>query len=130
MIRCKPTTYILTAQMPPQILYTDKKVLGKRLRQQREKRKKSLRGLAGECNMSFATLNDIENGNTFPTRDVILRLVEKLFPSDKKRIEVYDLYGDLKKSAPPDIIAFLHENKDVVAEVRKRMNERKEGSKL
>ena len=101
----------------------DKKMIGGRIKKQRQKDKKSLRGLAAECEMNYATLNDIENGNGFPTERVFLRLVRSLnFP---KREELYDLYAKLKGTAPPDVIDFLSNNKEAVGLVRQAMQQGK-----
>lgn len=48
---------------------------------------------------------DIENGNYFPTEKVLISLVKNLNFKDKT--EIYNLYAEIKESAPPDIIDFL-----------------------
>ena len=105
------------------IAFHQKKQLGERLKSQRKKDNKSLRGLAKDCEMSYATLNDIENGNGFPTEKTVLRIVENLDFTDKTAI--YDLYAEIKETAPPDVIEYLTNNKSAVEEVRQRMNKEK-----
>ena len=96
--------------------------LGEKIKIQRLNDKKSLRKLASECEMSYATLYDIENGNGFPTEKVLISLVKNLNFKDKT--EIYNLYAEIKESAPPDIIDFLVKNKDVVDAVRKIIEEK------
>ena len=105
------------------VAVNQKKRLGNMLKSQREKEKKSLRGLAADCDMSYATLNDIENGNGFPTEKTVLRIVEKLNFTDKTKI--YDLYATIKDTAPPDVIEYLSQNRPAVEDVRQRMNKEK-----
>lgn len=99
------------------ITFKQKLALGKKIKEQRHKDGKSLRKLAAECEMSYATLNDIENGKGFPTEKVYLSLIETLNFNNKA--EMYNQYAKIKKSAPPDVIDFLSRNEDVVEEVRK-----------
>ena len=96
--------------------------LGEKIKIQRLNDKKSLRKLASESEMSYATLYDIENGNGFPTEKVLISLVKNLNFKDKT--EIYNLYAEIKESAPPDIIDFLVKNKDVVDAVRKIIEEK------
>ena len=93
------------------ISFKEKFRLGEKIKIQRLNDKKSLRKLASECEMSYATLYDIENGNGFPTEKVLISLVKNLNFKDKT--EIYNLYAEIKESAPPDIIDFLVKNKDV-----------------
>ena len=85
----------------------DKVRIGKLIKNQRIKEKKSLRTVAAECDMSYATLNDIEHGDGFPTPEVILKLTQALNFPLKKRHKLLDDYGAIKKTAPPDIDQFL-----------------------
>ena len=105
------------------IPYDKKKYLGSVLKAQRKKDNKSLRCLAALCEMSYATLNDIENGNGFPTEKTILRIVKNLNFDDTAKI--YDIYATVKGTAPPDVIEYLCENKAVVDEIRQRMKKDK-----
>lgn len=98
------------------IAFRDKKKVGEKIKQQRLKDKKSLRALAAICEMSYATLNDIENGNGFPTEKVFIKLIENLNFSNKEKM--YDLYADVKETAPPDVIDFLSKNRSAVERVR------------
>jgi len=101
----------------------NKRLLGKLLKDQRTKDNQSLRGLAFACEMSYGTLNDIENGNGFPTDEVLLRIVENLNFGDKT--QVYDTYAEIKGTAPPDVISYLSKNKSAVELIRKMMKESK-----
>lgn len=105
------------------IAIKDKRRIGSQIKQQRQKEKKTLRGLAAECEMSYATLNDIENGNGFPTEKVFLKLVKSLNFSNREKL--YDLYAQVKGTAPPDVVEFLAESKEVVAVVRQAMQQYK-----
>lgn len=100
-----------------------KQKLGKLLKSQRLKDKKSLRSLAADCEMSYATLNDIENGNGFPTEKVFMRLIENLNFSDS--IKMYNTYAEIKETAPPDVIDFLSKSKSAIEVVRKIMEQEK-----
>ena len=104
----------------------DKAKIGTPLKKQREKNKKSLRGLAKECDMNFAVLHDIEEGNSFPTEKNFLQLMKKLDFSDKKRIELYDLYGEIKETAPPDVVEYLIKNEAAICDIRRMINQEKE----
>ena len=104
------------------ISFKEKFRLEEKIKIQRLNDKKSLRKLASECEMSYATLYDIENGNGFPTEKVLISLVKNLNFKDKT--EIYNLYAEIKESAPPDIIDFLVKNKDVVDAVRKIIEEK------
>lgn len=79
--------------------------------------------MAAACEMNYATLNDIENGNGFPTEKVFIRLVENLNFSDKEKM--FDLYAEIKGTAPPDVMEFLSKNKAVVELVRTTMKQNK-----
>ena len=101
-----------------------KKKLGSQIKKQRIKEKKALRKVATECEISPASLSDIENGIIFPSEATFLRLIKILNFDDKS--EICDLYAELKETAPPDVIDFLIKNKAAVAEVRQLMNKGKE----
>jgi transcriptional regulator with XRE-family HTH domain len=103
------------------IAFKDKEKIGKRIKQQRLKDKQSLRALAALCEMSYATLNDIETGNGFPTEKVFLKLIKSLNFSDREKM--YDLYAQVKETAPPDVIEFLTKNKPAVEKVRQLIKE-------
>ena len=103
------------------IAFRDKEKIGKKIKQQRIKDKKSLRSLAAICEMSYATLNDIENGNGFPTERVFMKLIENLNFSDREKM--YDIYAEVKATAPPDVIDYLSKNKSAVEKVRQLIKE-------
>ncbi len=103
------------------IPFKDKAKVGKKIKQQRLKDQKSLRALAAMCEMSYATLNDIENGNGFPTEKVFVKLVKIL--NFKDREKMYDLYAEVRETAPPDVIEFLSKNKPAVEKVRQFIKE-------
>lgn len=107
------------------IAVSKKKKLGSEIKKQRIKSKMTLRKAATECEISPASLSDIENGVIFPAEITFLRLIETLNFED--RTEICDLYAELKESAPPDVIDFLTKNKAAIAEVRQLMNKEKEG---
>ena len=102
----------------------NKKQLGLTIRKQRIKEEKTLRKLAAVCEISPASLSDIENGVLFPGVKTFLNIVETLNFNDKSSI--CDLYARLKETAPPDIIDFLAKNEAAVSEVRLLMNKGKE----
>ena len=101
------------------IATSKKKKLGMKLKTQRTKEKKALRKVAIECEISPASLSDIENGVLFPSETTFLRLVEAL--NFDKKTEICDMYAELKETAPPDVVSFLTKNKSAVAEVRQLM---------
>ena len=101
-----------------------KKQLGSQIKKQRTKEKKALRKVATECEISPASLSDIENGIIFPGEATFLRLIQILNFDDKS--EICDLYAELKETVPPDVISFLINNKAAIAEVRQLMNKEKE----
>ena len=105
--------------------YKSKCKIGEKIKKQRLKDEKSLRALAADCEMSYATLNDIENGNGFPTERVFLSLIENLSFTDENKKKMYDLYAEVKKTAPPDVMDFLSKNKEAVELVRRLIKETK-----
>jgi len=98
-----------------------KKILGAALKTQRGDKK--LRNVAMECDISPASLSDIENGVLFPSESTFLRLVKIL---DFKDSKICDTYAKIKGTAPPDVIDYLVNNQTVIAELRQRMNKEKE----
>ena len=106
------------------IATSKKKKLGSKIKTQRKSKDLKLRKVATECEISPASLSDIENGIIFPGETTFLRLIEILNFDDKS--EICDLYATLKETAPPDVINFLINNKAAVAEVRQLMNKGKE----
>ena len=105
------------------IAVKDKKAFGLLIKNQREKDKKSLRGLAAECEMNYVTLYDIENGNGFPTEEVVIKIVNQL--NFKSKAYVFDKYAKCKQTAPPDVAKYLTGNDKVVAWIRRMMEEDK-----
>ena len=101
-----------------------KKKLGSQIKKQRTNEKKTLRKVATECEISPASLSDIENGIIFPGEVTFLRLIKILNFANES--EICDLYAELKETAPPDVIDFLIKNKAAIAEVRQLMNKEKE----
>jgi hypothetical protein len=73
--------------------------------------------------MNYATLNDIENGNGFPTEKVFIRLICNLNFTDKDKM--FDLYAEIKETAPPDVMDFLSKNRAAVELVRAAMKQDK-----
>lgn len=105
------------------IAFEDKLKLGQRIKKQRTEDGQSLRSLAAKCKMNYATLNDIENGNGFPTEKVFLSIMANLnFPSKE---DLYDFYAGLKDTAPPDVVEFLSKNKEAVIMVRQAMKNKR-----
>lgn len=112
----------------PTIPFNRRQELGTQIREQREKNDLKLRKVAIECEISPASLSDIEKGIIFPKEATFLRLVEILRFEDKPKI--CDSYAAIKESAPPDITRFLINNPDAIAKVRQFMQEisEKEGA--
>jgi len=102
-----------------------KKKLGMKIKIQRNNRDLKLRQVAAECEISPASLSDIEKGVNFPAESTFIRLVNALHFEDKS--EIYDLYADLKKTAPPDITEYLTNNKSFIPEVRRLISLHHEG---
>jgi len=75
--------------------------------------------------MDFAVLHDIEAGNSFPTEKNFLQLMRKLNFSEKKRLELFDLYGEIKETAPPDVVDYLVKHKTVICDIRRMINQEK-----
>ena len=98
-----------------------KQKLGKEIKKQREKTKLSQRKLAAICGITPQALSDIENGVNFPSVDVFMKLVENANFTNKEKM--YDLYGELKETIPPDLLSFLIDNKDVVTELRQKIKQ-------
>jgi len=92
------------------ISFEDKIAFGSFIKKQRETLSKDIRPLrkiASACEMNFSTLNDIENGNGFPTKHVVLNLAKNLYSDDKKKYDFLDKYSVISGDAPPDIDKYL-----------------------
>ena len=101
-----------------------KQRLGKKIKNQRDKINFSQRKLAMDCGITPQSLSDIEKGINFPSVDVFMKLVNVARFGDKEKM--YDLYGALKGTAPPDILEFLTNNEEIVGEIRQKIKQ-KEG---
>jgi len=87
----------------------NKKKLGNWIRQLREKKQPRLsqRQLALAVDITNASLSSIENGMTFPSEELFLKLLEQLQPPPKMREEMLTLFANAKGTPPPDINAEL-----------------------
>ena len=104
---------------------SDKQELGLKIKKQRDKERLSLRKVASRCEISPASLSDIENGIIFPAEKTFLRLIDAINYGD--RSEICDLYGKLKSTVPPDVLCYLIENRQVIEEIRILMNQARQG---
>ena len=101
----------------------DKQKLGKQIKEQRTKVNYSQRELALKCGITPQSLSDIEKGINLPSVTVFMKLVENINFDDKEKI--YDLYGDIKKTVPPDIIKLLTTKKEIIKELREKIKRNK-----
>ena len=101
-----------------------KKVIGEKLKKQRESDKRSLRQTASECDITPASLSSIENGVNFPSEKTFLCLVELLNFKDKAKM--YDLYGEFKETVPLDISEYILKHPNVIEELRERIKKSEE----
>ena len=91
---------------------TDKKKLGKWIKQSREKKQPHLsqRQLALAVDITNASLSSIENGMIFPSEELLLKLIEQLQPPPELREKMLTLFAKAKGTSPPDINAELSKN--------------------
>jgi len=101
----------------------NKQKLGKQIKKQREKIKLSQRKLAIACGITPQALSDIENGINLPSVNVFMKLIDAANFDDKEKM--YNLYGDIKETAPPDILKFLTNNESFVTEIRLKIKQEK-----
>jgi len=101
----------------------DKQKLGKQIKKQRERNGISQRSLAIECDITPQSLCDIEKGINFPSVDVFMKLVEVADFEDKEKI--YNLYGELKETAPPDVVKYLLGKTEIITELRQKIKQEK-----
>ena len=90
----------------------DKKKLGKWIKQSREKKQPYLsqRQLALAVDITNASLSSIESGMTFPSEELLLKLLEQLQPPPEQCEKILTLFAKAKGTAPPDINAELSKN--------------------
>lgn len=88
---------------------TDKKKLGKWIKQSREKKQPHLsqRQLALAVDITNASLSSIESGMIFPSEKLLLKLLEQLQPPPDLREKMLTLFAKAKGTSPPDINAKL-----------------------
>lgn len=88
---------------------TDKKKLGKWIKQSREKKQPHLsqRQLALAVDITNASLSSIENGMIFPSEELFLKLLGQLQPPPELREKMLTLFANAKGTPPPDINAEL-----------------------
>lgn len=100
---------------------SDKKKLGKWIKQLREKKRPYLsqRQLALAVDITNASLSSIESGMNFPSEEVFLKLLDQLQPSPERRNEMLRLFAEAKGTTPPDINAQLREKPQLWGVVRK-----------
>ena len=86
---------------------TDKKKLGKWIKQSREKKQPHLsqRQLALAVDITNASLSSIESGMIFPSEKLLLKLLEQLQPPPELREKMLTLFAKAKGTSPPDLIA-------------------------
>ena len=101
----------------------DKRKLGEQIKTQREKQGLSQRGLAIDCEITPQSLSDIEKGINLPSIEVFMRLVDRVNFDDREKI--YNLYGELKDTVPPDVLRYLIDNKEIVTELRQKIRQEK-----
>jgi len=99
---------------------SDKKKLGKWIKQLREKKRPYLsqRQLALAVDITNASLSSIESGMNFPSEEVFLKLLDQLQPSPERRNEMLRLFAEAKGTTPPDINAQLREKPQLWGVVR------------
>ena len=105
----------------PATTFSQRQELGSQIKERRKASDMTLRKVAVECEISPASLSDIEKGIIFPKEATFLRLIEILRFEDKAKI--CDLYANLKNTVPPDITDYLTDNPEAIAKVRQLMQE-------
>lgn len=88
---------------------SDKKKLGKWIKQSREKKQPHLsqRQLALAVDITNASLSSIESGMIFPSEELFLKLLDQLQPPPELREKMLTLFANAKGTPPPDINAEL-----------------------
>lgn len=104
--------------MPP----ADLAELGRFLREHREQRGLSLRGLADQAGIPFTTIQHLEEGDRKPRADVL----EKLAPYLKARLaDLYALAGIAAPAGLPDLAGYMRTRyglpRDAVSELEQHI---------
>ena len=97
------------------------------LRKLRETRNLRQADLAEKIGVSVVYISDIERGHRNPPDSEKLQIwVELLSLSSNEISEFYDLVGDARGSAPPDIQEYFSRNQAARKAIRRIMGQKKE----
>jgi len=92
---------------------------GRFLREKRQSRHITLSELAENSGISTGYYSDIEYGRRNPpNRDILDRMIAALNLSNEDRIAIYDLAGNARSEAPPDLPDYINENANVRVALR------------
>lgn len=97
------------------------------LRKLREDRNLRQADLAEKIGVSPVYISDIERGRRNPPDSEKLRIwVDQLSLSQDEASIFYDLVGNARGNAPPDIMEYLNSNQAAISAIRRIMGQKKE----
>jgi len=75
--------------------------------------------MASRLGITNASMSDIENGNLFPSEELLLKIVELLSTPQKTRESIFKLFSKAKGVPPPDISQFIKREPSIHPLLRK-----------
>lgn len=74
-----------------------------------------------KLNISKTYLLDIQSGNSFPSSELQLRMVEILDLDYESSSSFYDKAAEGRNELPTDVFKYLFQNNEAIKELRKKM---------
>ena len=98
-------------------------MFGEYIKQKRQEKGKTLRGLADEIGIAPSYMSDIEKGKrNAPTQEYLEKLITVLELNEEERNELFDLAATSKDTIAQDLTEYVSENPNVRVALRKAMD--------
>lgn len=98
-------------------------MFGEYIKQKRQEKSKTLRGLADEIGIAPSYMSDIEKGKrNAPTQEYLEKLITVLELNEEERNELFDLAATSKDTIAQDLTEYVSENPNVRVALRKAMD--------
>ena len=95
-------------------------MFGEYIKQKRQEKGKTLRGLADEIGIAPSYMSDIEKGKrNAPTQEYLEKLITVLELNEEERNELFDLAATSKDTIAQDLTEYVSENPNVRVALRK-----------
>lgn len=93
---------------------------GSYVKEKRQKKGISLRGLSELLDIAPSYMSDIEKGNrNAPTKEIIDKMIKVFELTDKEKVEFIDLAAKSKDTIANDIVEYVSDNPNVRVALRK-----------